>query len=300
MQFEKVLVTGANGLLGRAVVSELAGRCQVAGFDLKPGAAPIEWHAGDLTDAASVAAAVKGRDAILQIAAIPNIWSGNGETIMKVNVVGLHNLLAAAEEAGVRRVVICSSDSVVGFTVREGALRAPEYLPVDDHHPLNPTDPYGLSKLLGEEMGRSFSLRGKLEIVVLRPVFVAYPEMYGEIRARSRGPETYRGTPAGGPSSAGGGPCWHHVDPRDAARAFRLALELPPVTFDRFFVSANVTLSPEPTLERLRSALGDLPPVRDPDLYRANPFAPLYDLRRSREVLGFDAQFDARSVSLAA
>ena len=113
---------------------------------------------------------------------IPNIWSGSGETIMKVNVVGLHNLLSAAEEAGVRRVVICSSDSVVGFTVREGALRAPRYLPIDLDHPLEPTDPYGLSKLLGEEMGRSFSLRGKLKIVVLRPVFVAYPEMYGEIR----------------------------------------------------------------------------------------------------------------------
>ncbi|PVE22993.1 epimerase [Microvirga sp. KLBC 81] len=298
MKYENVLVTGAGGLLGQAIVRELSGRCRVTGFDLKQGSAPIDWRVGNLTDPSAVAEAVKGQDAIIQIAAIPNIWSGTGETTMKVNVVGLYLLLTAAEEAGVERVVICSSDSVVGFTVREGAMRPPEYLPVDLDHPLNATDPYGLSKLLGEDLGRSFALRGKMEVIVLRPVFVAYPEMYGEIRARSMSPETYKGTPAGGPSSAGGGPCWHHVDPRDAARAFRLALEMKYTGFDRFFVSANVTLSPEPTLERLARVLGWLPEVRRPEIYEQNPFAPLYDLTRSREVLGFDAQYDARAVAL--
>lgn len=298
MKYENVLVTGAGGLLGQAIVRELTGRCHVTGFDLKQGSAPIDWRVGNLADPAAVADAVKGQDAIIQVAAIPNIWSGTGETTMKVNVVGLYLLLAAAEEAGVKRVVICSSDAVVGFTVREGAMRPPEYLPVDLDHPLNATDPYGLSKVLGEDLGRSFALRGKMEVIVLRPVFVAYPEMYGEIRARSMSPETYKGTPAGGPSSAGGGPCWHHVDPRDAARAFRLALEMKYTGFDRFFVSANVTLSPEPTLERLARVLGRLPEVRRPEIYEQNPFAPLYDLTRSREVLGFDAQYDARAVSL--
>lgn len=298
MKYENVLVTGAGGLLGQSIVRDLSGRCKVTGFDLKQGSAPIDWRVGNLADPAAVAEAVKGQDAIVQVAAIPNIWSGTGETTMRVNVVGLYLLLAAAEEAGVKRVVICSSDSVVGFTVREGAMHPPEYLPVDLNHPLKATDPYGLSKLLGEDVGRSFALRGKMEVIVLRPVFVAYPEMYGEIRARSMAPETYRGTPAGGPSSAGGGPCWHHVDPRDAARAFRLALEMKYAGFDRFFVSANVTLSPEPTLERFARIVGRAPEVRRPEIYERNPFAPLYDLTRSREVLGFDAEYDARAVSL--
>lgn len=298
MKYENVLVTGAGGLLGQAIVRELIGRCRVTGFDLKQGSAPIDWRVGNLADPAAVAEAVKGQDAIIQVAAIPNIWSGSDETTMKVNVVGLYLLLAAAEEAGVKRVVICSSDSVIGFTVREGAMLPPQYLPVDLDHPLNATDPYGLSKLLGEDIGRSFALRGKMEVIVLRPVFVAYPEMYAEIRARSMSPDTYKGTPAGGPSSAGGGPCWHHVDPRDAARAFRLALEMKYTGFDRFFVSANVTLAPEPTLERLARVLGRLPEIRRPEIYEQNPFAPLYDLTRSREVLGFDAQYDARAVSL--
>jgi UDP-glucose 4-epimerase len=298
MKYENVLVTGAGGLLGQYIVREMSERCKVTGFDLKQGSAPIDWRVGNLTDPAAVAEAVRGQDAIIQVAAIPNIWSGTSEATMKVNVVGLYLLLAAAEEAGVKRVVICSSDSVVGFTVREGAMRPPQYLPVDLEHPLDATDPYGLSKVLGEDLGRSFAVRGKMEVIVLRPVFVAYPEMYGEIRARSMSPETYKGMPAGGPSSAGGGPCWHHVDPRDAARAFRLALEMKYAGFDRFFVSANVTLSPEPTIERLARILGYQPEVRRPEIYEKNPFAPLYDLTRSREVLGFDAQYDARSVSL--
>ena len=298
MKFEKVLVTGAGGLLGRAIVDELAGRCRVSGLDLKRTDAAIDWHVADMTDPGPVAQAVRGQDAVIHVAALPNIWSGSGDAIMRVNVVGAWNVLAAAEAAGVRRVVLCSSDSVVGFTVREGAMLPPLYLPVDEEHPTRPTDPYGLSKLLNEEQGRSFALRGRLEIVVLRPVFVAYPEMRGEIAARARDPDAYRGPMAGGPSAAGGGPCWHHVDPRDAARAFRLALEMEGVSFERFFVSAGTTLFPGPTLERLREVLGYLPEVRRPEVYERNPFAPLYDLSRSRDVLGFEAVHDAPAVAL--
>jgi nucleoside-diphosphate-sugar epimerase len=300
MTFKRVLVTGAAGLLGRSVIEELRRHYQVRAFDLKRGAPDVEWHIGDLTDAVAVAAAVRDMDAIVHVGAIPNIWSGGGEKIMQVNVLGTYLLFAAAEQAGVKRVAICSSDSTVGFTVREGSLRPPEYLPIDIEHPLNPTDPYGLSKVLGEEIGRSFALRGKMSVVALRPVFIAYPEMYGEIRARAASPKTYSGTPAGGPSSAGGGPCWHHVDPRDVAAAFRKALELEGVTFEKFFISAAVTLSPTPTLERLREVLGTLPPVRRPEVYRDNPFAPLFDLSLARERLGFVPQFDTRSISLEA
>ena len=294
MKPTNVLVTGAAGLLGRYVVEALQGRYAVTGLDKRRGPADIAWHVGDITDAELVGTAMRGQDMVIHIAAVPNIWSGDGETIMRVNVLGTWQVLNAAEACGARRVVLCSSDSVIGFTVAEGRMVPPRYLPVDRDHPLAPTDAYALSKLLAEETGRCFAHRGKLEVIALRPVFVAYPDMHGEIMARAADPAGYRGPMAGGPSAAGGGAVWHHIDPRDAARAFALGLSMEYRGFESFFLSAATTLAPEPTLERLARVLGRLPEVRDPDLYRRQPFAPLYDLEAARSRLGFEPQFDAR------
>ena len=289
-----VLVTGAAGKLGRHVVAELlAHGVRVRGFDRQAGDADIEWRVADVTDAEAVRTAVQTVDAVLHIAAVPNIWSGDPQTIIRVNTLGTFNVFEAAEAAGVRRVVFCSSDSVVGYTVREGKMLPPRYVPIDLRHPLQATDAYAVSKILGEDVAHAFSLRG-MEVVVLRTVFVAYPEMAGEIIARARDPERYRGPMVGGPSSAGGGPLHHHIDPRDTARAFRLALEMGAPRFERFFLSAQVTLSPEPTLERLRRLHGGAVEVRQPTFYEANPFAPLYDLTDARERLKFVAEFDQR------
>lgn len=295
MKFEKVLVTGSGGLLGRHVVRELQPHCRVVGFDQKRCPEDVPQTIADVTDIAAVRVACAGMDAVVHVAARPNIWSGTGEQIVDVNVMGTWNVLQAAEEAGVRRVILCSSDSVVGFTVMSGCMRAPEYAVVDATHPLRPTDPYALSKLLGERIGQSFVERGKLEVIALRPVFVLYEEMYGEVKARAKDPANYRGPAVGGPSAAGGGPLWHYVDPRDAARAFRLALEAPSLPcFEGLFVSAASTLAPNPTIERLEQYLRRKVEVRSPGVYARNPHAPLYDLSRARDVIGYEAEHDLR------
>lgn len=291
-----VLVTGAAGLLGRFVVRELVARgYKVRGLDRRVGDADIDWHVGDVTSPDVVAHAMAGIDSVLHIAAVPNIWSGDGQTIMRVNVLGTYTVFEAAEAAGVRRAVFCSSDSVAGYTVREGRMLPPRYAPLDLDHPLQATDPYAVSKVLGEDLARAYAYRG-MSVVALRTVFVAYPEMAGEIVARAGNPDGYRGPMVGGPSAAGGGPLHHHIDPRDLARAFRMALELPLQSggFERFYLSAQVTLSPEPTLDRLRRLHGDAVEVRAPDVYASQPFAPLYDLRHAAERLGFVAEYDQR------
>ena len=293
-----ILVTGAAGLLGRFVVDDLLGSgARVRGLDRRAGEAAIEWHVGDVTDPALVAAAVQGADGVMHIAAIPNIWSGDGQAIMRVNTLGTYTVLDAAEAADVRRVVFCSSDSVAGYTVREGRMLPPLYAPLDLGHPLRATDPYAMSKVLGETLCRGFAHRG-MAIVALRTVFVAYPDMAGEIKARAAAPALYRGPAVGGPSAAGGGPLHHHIDPRDLARAFRLALELPvqPGGFEPFYLSAQVILSPEPTVDRLRRLHGDAVVIRKPAYYARQPFAPLYDLSHAAERLGFVAEHDQRSL----
>lgn len=291
-----VLVTGAAGLLGRFVVQDLRAHGHtVRGLDRRRGDADIEWHVGDVTSPELVAIAMAGVDAVMHIAAIPNIWSGDGQTIMRVNLLGTYTVFEAAEAAGVARAVFCSSDSVAGYTVREGRMLAPRYAPLDVDHPLLATDPYAVSKVLGEDLARSYALRG-MTVVALRTVFVAYPEMAGEIVARAKDPANYRGPAVGGPSSAGGGPLHHHIDPRDLARAFRLAveLEMQPGEFERFYLSAQVTLSPEPTLDRLQRLHSGAVEVRDPAVYARQPFAPLYDLTHAAQRLGFVADYDQR------
>ena len=294
MSFERVLVTGTGGQLGGYVAAELEGHCQVSGFDIAPARADIPHCIGDVTDAAAMAEACRGVDAVIHVAARPNIWSGSGDDIVRVNTMGVWTVLSAAEAAGVRRVILCSSDSVVGFTVISGGLKAPDYVPIDAAHPLRPTDAYGISKLLGEQIARCFTDRGELEIVVLRPVFVLYPQTHGEVQARAADPAGYRGPQAGGPHPAGGGPLWHYIDPRDAARAFRLALEVERPRFAAYFISGRTTLAPEPTLERLHHYLGRDTPVRRPDVYRHNPFAPLYDMQAARDDLTYEPDHDLR------
>ena len=299
MKFEKVLITGTGGKLGTYVATELQGHCEISGFDARPSHGAIRHRIGDITDAAAMAQACDGVDAVLHIAALPNIWSGSSDDIVRINTMGVWTVLQAAEAAGVRRVVLCSSDSVVGFTVMSGSLKPPVYLPIDNAHPLNPTDPYAISKLLGEEIGRGFAARGSLEVIVLRPVFVLYPDMEGEVKARAADPLSYRDVSAGGPNPAGGGPAWHYVDPRDAARAFRLALEVEKARFATYFISAASTMAPEATLDRMQRVLGTMPALRRPEVYRLNPFAPLYDLTTARDELGFTAQHDLRPRLLA-
>jgi nucleoside-diphosphate-sugar epimerase len=296
MRFKNVLVTGAGGLLGGYVVRDLESRIRVSGLDLVPAGSKIPFTQGSIEDPEAVWAAMRGRDAVVHIAARPNIWSGAGHEIIHTNVTGTWNVLEAAERAGVRRVVLTSSDSVVGFTIREGAMIPPSYLPVDSAHPLRPTDAYALSKELCEEMGRSFADRGKLEVVVLRPVYVLYPEFECEVKARAADPKGYKGPAAGARQPAGGGPMWHYVDPRDLARAYRLALEAASPGFGPYFICGRTTIAPEPTLDRLAAHLGRCPEVKRPEVYAENPFAPLYDLSAARERLGFVAEHDLRGL----
>lgn len=296
MSIEKVLVTGAGGLLGRYTIDALTDRYRLSGLDLLPASHDIPHIQGSIEDADAVRRACEGQDAVIHIAARPNIWSGQGHEIIQTNVVGTWNVLEAAEAAGVQRVIITSSDSVVGFTVFEGAMIPPDYLPVDGDHPRRPTDAYALSKKLSEETARSFNDRGKLDVTVLRPVYVLYPEFECEVKARAADPEGYKGPAAGGRQPAGGGPMWHYVDPRDMGRAYRCALDAEKPGFGPYFISGPTTLAPEPTVDRLAAKTGKTAEVRDKGVYEANPFAPLYDLSAPEEKLGFRARHDLRKV----
>ncbi|MCT8973523.1 NAD-dependent epimerase/dehydratase family protein [Microbaculum marinisediminis] len=297
----RVVVTGASGLLGGYVARAVSDDAEVIGLDARPPAVPgdIAHVTASILDPDALEAAFAGADAVIHIAAAANIGSGTPGQIIDLNVKGSWCVLEAARRANVRRVVLCSSDSVMGNTVWKDHFWCPQALPVNEAHPVRPADPYALSKLLAEEAGRSFARRG-LEIIALRPVFILFPSMMGEVLARHADPDGYVGPCAGGHAPAGGGPCWHHVDPRDVAEAFRLALRVDWRGYEAFYLAAPSTLHPLPTLDRIAQAFGGLPERIDSDVYAANPHAPMFDTRAARRRLGWRARHDLRADVLGA
>lgn len=294
-----VLVTGGAGLLGAHVVAAVsrAGHAtrtldmRVPESDPRGG----EHITASILDLDAVTEACADIDAVLHIAAAANIGSGTPRDIVERNALGGWTVLEAAWRAGVGRVVLCSSDSVLGNTIWPDYFRMPERLPVDEGHAARPTDPYGLSKLMAEQAGRAFAARGRMEVLALRPVFILFPTMMGEVRARARDPDGYRGPSAGGHAPAGGGLCWHHVDPRDVADAFVRALDAPYRGFEAFYLSAPSTLHPTPTLDRVAGRFGGLPDAVDRTWFADNPHAPMFDTRRARDRLGWRARHDHRT-----
>jgi nucleoside-diphosphate-sugar epimerase len=294
----RVVVTGVSGLLG-ACVAEAAGRdAEVVGLDSRPSAGPWPFIQASILDLNALVVAFRGADCVLHIAAAANIGAGSPQQIIELNVQGSWNVLEAAMCGRVRRVVLCSSDSVMGNTVWPDHFWCPDTLPVPEDHELRPVDPYALSKLLAEEAGRAYARRG-LEVLALRPVFVLFPSMMGEVRARRVDPVGYRGPCAGGHVAAGGGMCWHHVDPRDVANAFRLAMDHRWEGFESYWLAAPSTLHPLPTLDRVRQLFGRLPRPVDLDRYAQRPFAPIFDTSKAKLHLGWQALHDHRAAVFA-
>ncbi|HEX9940541.1 MAG TPA: NAD-dependent epimerase/dehydratase family protein [Thermoanaerobaculia bacterium] len=117
----KILVTGGTGFLGRRIVSELASQHDLRllvrrGSSRERFAAGVEFAEGDVTDRASLGRALEGCDAVVHAAALVKILAPR-EQFDRINVGGLENILAAAEEAGtVRRLLYVSSFIALGPT----------------------------------------------------------------------------------------------------------------------------------------------------------------------------------------
>jgi len=158
----RALVTGSSGQVGAATCAALeAAGWAIRRFDLVDG--------DDLRDAAAVLAAASGCDAIVHAGAIAHDSAGPPEEIMATNVLGTWHVLSAAETHGVGNVVYFSSGQVFGFAEGEGS---PEYVPIDDRHPLRAARPYGMSKRLAEEMCEIWTNRTGIPTLVLRPVMI--------------------------------------------------------------------------------------------------------------------------------
>ena len=299
MRFERVIVTGGSGRLGRFVVDELAGGCALTVLDRAPPRHEVAYVEADILDPGAVRAAITGHDAMIHLAGYDAGLAPDDKGYIETNIQGAWNVMHAAEEAGLRKVVLASSFSALGL----GYHRMPDYLPVDKGHPLRPTDPYGLSKQVIETVAHHFVRRGRLEIVCLRPTLIVRPDREAAILAQLALPDPDSDAPQGtvGPGGiepAGAlSPTRGYVRSADAARCFRMALDHDAAPFDIFNVAAGDTIGRVETLERLHRVFGRVPEVRDPDLYARNPYAGALSVSRARDVLGWEAEGDSRTIA---
>jgi UDP-glucose 4-epimerase len=160
-----ILVTGSSGRVGSSVVKALLAQGKaVHGFDARASehvSANYSETVGSFDDSECCAAAVQGASAALHLGAFMSWKQEDRDRLFAANVEGTRCLLEAAAKAGVQRFVFASSGEVYPENL-------PAFLPVTEAHPLNPTSPYGLTKLLGEELVQFYGRTARMETVILR------------------------------------------------------------------------------------------------------------------------------------
>lgn len=286
MRFDRVLCTGGSGRLGRYVTDDLRGRCDLTVLDLRPPhAEDVRYVEASVLDFAALGRAFAGQDAVVHLAAVPNPRTAPADVTFHTNVQGTWNVLQAAEDAGVRRVVVASSDAALGLHYNPPGY-GPRYLPIDEDHPLRPVEFYSLSKEVTETMCRSYANRGRLEVLAIRPTHIVFPPEYPELRTRGADVQNYH--------------LWTYVAPEDVAQGFRRALDVAEAPYQAFFISAADGLNTRPTLEMLRERYGSLPPLRNAAYFERDPLASLLDIARARDVLGFEPTIGWRAMAALA
>jgi dihydroflavonol-4-reductase len=171
-----VLVTGGAGFIGSHLVELLVSRGEQVRVLERPGAAVdhlpldrVELVRVDVRDRAGVRRAVDGCDEVYHLAANPNLWARPRGLFRQVNYQGAVNVLDSALEAGARRVLHTSTESILTRARQAGPIREDQDVPPDDV-----LGPYCRSKYLAERHAFTLARRGA-DVVVVNPTLPAGP-----------------------------------------------------------------------------------------------------------------------------
>lgn len=174
---EKILVTGAGGFIGSHLVEALVrqgysvkafvhynsfnswGWIDHCGQDVKDA---IEVFPGDVRDPNGVRAAMKGCDTVFHLAALIGIpYSYHSpDSYIDTNIKGTLNVLQAARDYNVSKVIVTSTSEVYGTA---------KYVPIDESHPLQAQSPYSASKIGADHIALSFHHAFKTPVSIVRP-----------------------------------------------------------------------------------------------------------------------------------
>jgi UDP-glucose 4-epimerase len=248
-----IVVTGAGGRLGRLVADRLvrAGK-DVVGTDRVPAESPdFKFVLGDLSDAGMVSELVRGADAVVHMGAIPGPRSRGQIETFENNVSSTFNVMMAAAEHKVRRIVFSSSAFGMGWAHDPSAF-VPLYLPLDEDHPMMPFETYGLSKQIGEDIGAMLARSTDISVVSLRFTNIPHDEVRAEF-------------PLPAPTKADPHTLviWGYAFADDVAEAHVLAVDADIEGHEAFLLAQNKTRFSEPTVDLVRANFGDRVEIRD-------------------------------------
>lgn len=301
---KKILITGGAGTIGSNLVDLLAEggareivvldnfvRGRLGNLARALGSGVVQVVEGDIRDAATVRKVTEGADLVFHLAAIRITQCAEEPRLAnEVMVDGTFNVLEAAVEAGVGKVVASSSASVYGM--------AEQFPTTERHHPYNNDTFYGAAKAFNEGMLRSFHAMYGLDYVALRYFNVYGPRMdihglYTEVLIR-----WMERIEAGEPPLilGDGSQTMDFVDVRDIARANVLAAESD-LTDEVFNVASGTETSLKELAEGLLEAMGasGLAPEHGPARAVNGVVRRLAETGRAAERLGFEARIDLRT-----
>lgn len=224
---QTVAVTGGSGRLGQAVLRELHTQgYQTRNLDVvDDGGLSDQFTRGDILDEEGLAEWLRGCDGLVHLAAIPAPGIVSADQLTLVNVVGTVRVLRQAAQAGIRHMVLASSASALGLAW--GRRFMPQYLPIDEAHPLQPEEEYGVSKAAMEVYAAAFARHYALHVALLRfPTIVAADGIESFATQMEEDPELAAKL------------LWSYVALDDAARACRCGLHLETIGAKAYYITA--------------------------------------------------------------
>jgi nucleoside-diphosphate-sugar epimerase len=271
----RIVVTGASGKAGRAVMRDLAEHDHdVLGIDLvAPSDSPAPSLIADLTEFGQVVEFLAGAEAVVHLAAIPASGIHTEETTFRTNMLSTFNVFEAARVLGVQRVVWASSETILGLPFEQ---ELPAYAPIDEEQPPLPQSSYALSKLLAEEAACQVHRRSGIPYVALRFSNIMEPHDYERFPSFWDDATLRRWN------------FWGYVDGRDVALSCRLALAAE-VGAEHFIVAAADTVMNRPSAELMAEVYPSVP-------YRptGGEFDTLLSIAKARTLLGYAPQWSWR------
>jgi nucleoside-diphosphate-sugar epimerase len=277
----KIVVTGASGKAGRAVVHALLEHeHNVLAVDVvSAGESSTPFLLADLTDYGHTVECLAGQDAVVHLAAIPAPGIRTEETTFRTNMLSTYNVFEATRLLGLRRVVWASSETILGLPFER---EQPAYAPIDEEHPAYPESSYALSKLLSEELGRQLHRWTGTPYVALRFSNIMEPHDYERFPSYWDDPSLRRWN------------LWGYVDARDVAESCRLALDAE-LGAEHFIVAAADTVMNRPSRDLMAEVYPAVP-------YRRTPgdFDTLLSIEKARRLLGYEPRWSWRDHIAAA